>query len=104
VIKRRTARKRLRRAKKSLWRWCRIHRHAPLKYQYQRLCLKLRGHFRYYDIRGNFRLLEDVRRYTEKAWRYWLSRRSSKSPIGWEQFQQLLETYVLPTPTIVHDL
>jgi RNA-directed DNA polymerase len=104
VIKRRTARKRLRRTKKSLWRWCRIHRHAPLKYQYQMLCLKLRGHFRYYGIRGNFRLLEDVRRYAEKAWRYWRSRRSSKSPIRWEQFQQLLETYVLPTPQIVHDI
>ena len=40
VIKRRTARKRLRRTKKSVWRWCRINRHAPLKYQYQQLCQK----------------------------------------------------------------
>jgi RNA-directed DNA polymerase len=104
VIKRRTASKRLRRTKKALWRWCRTHRHAPLKYQYQMLCLKLWGHFRYYGIRGNLRLLEEVRRYAEKAWRYWLSRRSSKSAIGWEKFQQLLETYVLPTPKIVHSI
>ena len=47
VIKRRTARKRLRRTKKSLWRWCPINRHAPLQDQYQQLCQKLRGHFRY---------------------------------------------------------
>jgi hypothetical protein len=40
----------------------------------------------------------------EQAWRYWLSRRSSKSAIGWEQFQRLLQTYVLPTPTIVHHI
>jgi hypothetical protein len=104
VIKRRTARKRLRRTKKSLGRWCRLHRHAPLTYQYPMLCLKWRGHFRYDGIRGNFRLLEDVRRYAEQAWRYWLSRRSSKSPIGWEPFQQLLATYVLPTPKIVHHI
>jgi RNA-directed DNA polymerase len=104
VIKRRTARKRLRRAKKSLWRWCRVNRHAPLKYQYQMLCLKLRGHFRYYGIRGNLPLLEEVRRDAEKAWRYWRSRRSSKSAIGWEKFQRLLETYVLPTPKIVHNI
>ena len=38
VIKRRTARKRLCRTKKSLWRWCRINRHAPLQDQYQQLC------------------------------------------------------------------
>ena len=68
------------------------------------LCLKLRGHFRYYGIRGNFRLLEDVRRYAEKAWWYWLSRRSSKSAMSWEQFQRLLQTYVLPTPQIVHTI
>jgi hypothetical protein len=104
VIKRRTARKRLRRTKKSLWRWCCTHRHAPVKYQYQMLCLKLRGHFRYYGIRGNFRMLEEVRRYAEKAWRYWLSRRSSKSAIGWEKFQQRLEIYVLPLPKIVHSI
>jgi RNA-directed DNA polymerase len=47
VIKRRTARKRRRRTKQALWRWCRNHRHAPLQYQYQRLCAKRRGHFPY---------------------------------------------------------
>jgi RNA-directed DNA polymerase len=104
VIKRRTARKRLRRTKKSLWRWCRTNRHTPLKYQYHMLCLKLRGHFQYYGIRGNFSLLEEVRRQAEKAWQYWLSRRSSKSAIGWEKFQQLLQIYVLPIPKIVHNI
>ena len=103
-IKRRTAQKRLRRTKKALWRWCRYNRHTPLQYQYQQLGQKLRGHFQYYGIRGNFRLLEEVRSAAEKAWRYWLSRRSSKSAIGWEKFQKLLETYVLPTPKIVHTL
>ena len=102
VIKRRTAGKRLRRTKKSLWRWCRTKRHAPLKYQYQMLCQKLQGPFLYYGIRGNFRLLEEVRRHAEKAWQYWLSRRGSKKAIGWEKFEKLLQTYVLPTPRIVH--
>jgi len=104
VIKRRTARKRLRRTQKALWQWCRHNRHAPLQYQYRMLCVKLRGHFRYYGIRGNFPLLENVRRYAEKAWRYWLSRRSSKSAIDWEKFQKLLAIYVLPTPKIVHHI
>ena len=104
VIKRRTARKRFRRTKKSLGRWCRANRPAPLKAQYHMLGLKLRGHLRYYGLQGNFRLLEEVLRSAEKAWRYWLSRRSSKSAIGWEKFQQLLETSVLPTPRIVHNI
>ena len=101
VIKRRTAKKRLRRTKKSLGQWCRHNRHTPLQYQYQQLCQKFRGHFQYDGIRGNFRLREEVRSAADKAWRYWLSRRSSTSAIGWEQFHKLLETYVLPTPKII---
>ena len=48
--------------------------------------------------------MEEVRRSAEKAWRYWLSRRSSKSPTRWEKFQKLLETEVLPLPKIVHNI
>ena len=104
VIKRRTARKRRRRTKQALWRWCRTNRPAPLKAQYQMLSLKLRGHFQYDGLRGNFRLLEVIPHYTEKAWRYGLRRRSSKSAICGETFQQLLETSILPTPRIVHNI
>jgi RNA-directed DNA polymerase len=104
VLKRRTASTRRRRTKKALWRWCRTNRHAPLTYQDQRLCLKWRGHFRYDGIRGHVRLLEEVRRFAEQAGRYWLSRRSSTSAIGWEKFQPRRKTYVLPTPNIVHHI
>ena len=104
VLKRRTARKRLCRTKQSLGRWCRTNRHAPLQDQYQRLCQKLRGHCQDFGLRGNRRMREEVRRYAEKAWQYWLSRRSSKSPICWEKFQKLLQTYALPTPRIVHNI
>jgi RNA-directed DNA polymerase len=75
-----------------------------IKYQYQMLSLKLRGHFRYYGIRGNFRLLEEVHRYAEWTWKYWLSRRSSMRAMSWDKFQRLLPTYVLPTPKIVHNI
>jgi hypothetical protein len=67
-------------------------------------CVQRRGHFWYDGIRGNFPLLENVRRYAEKAWRYWLSRRRSKSAIDWETFQKLLAIYVLPPPNIVHHI
>ena len=49
-------------------------------------------------------MLEGIAHYAEKAWRYWLSRRSSKSGIGWEQFQKLLRIYPLPIPRIVHNI
>jgi hypothetical protein len=40
VSKRQTARKRLRRTTKALWRWCRINRHLPLQDQDAMLCQK----------------------------------------------------------------
>jgi len=104
VIKRRTARQRLCRTKQSLWRWCRINRHAPLQDQSQQLCQKFRGPLQSCGIRGHVRLREEVRRYAEKAWRYGLRRRRSKSPIDWAKFQKRLATYVLPTPEIVHTI
>jgi hypothetical protein len=78
--------------------------HLPLKDQYRRLCQKLRGHFQYYGIRGNYGLLVEVRQHAEEAWRYWLSRRSHKSAISWEKFQKLKQVFVLPTPKIVHNI
>jgi group II intron reverse transcriptase/maturase len=104
VIKRRTASKRLRRAKKSLWRWCRNNRHRPLAEQYRTLCQKLRGHFQYYAIRGNFCRLAAIFLHAKQAWRYWLSRRSHKSYISWEKFARLLQAYPLPRPRILHGI
>ena len=104
VIQRRTARQRLRRTKKALWRWCQANRHLPLKDQYRRLCQKLRGHFQYYGIRGNYRLLDEIHQHAEEAWRYWLSRRSHKGAISWEKFQKLKAVFGLPRPKIVHQI
>jgi RNA-directed DNA polymerase len=62
VIKRRTAKKRLWRAMRAVWHWCRAHRHDSIRAQYRALCQKLRGHYQYYGIRGNYRKLEALYR------------------------------------------
>jgi hypothetical protein len=38
----------------------------------------------------------------EKAWRYWLSRRSHESFIPWDVFERLRRTFPLPKPRIYH--
>ena len=102
VIKRKTAKKRLRRAMKSIWEWCRKHRHDRLSEQHRMLCLKLRGHYQYYGVRANYENLVAVMRYAVKAWKYWLSRRSSKSHITWDAFTRLNRVFPLPVPRIYH--
>lgn len=105
VIKRKTVGKRLRRFMKGIWVWCREYRHDPLTEQHRTLCSKLRGYYQYYGIRGNFKGLEAVFKHTERAWRYWLSRRSHKGQMNWQKFVQSVgKKLPLPKPRIIHNI
>jgi RNA-directed DNA polymerase len=104
VIKRKTSNKRLRRAMKTLWRWCRYNRHIKLREQHQILCSKLRGHFQYYGIRCNYRMLEVIYEHVRRAWRRWLGRRTRGGYISWEKFDRMLLSYPLPKPRIIHNI
>jgi RNA-directed DNA polymerase len=105
VIKRKTGGKRLRRCMKGIWTWCRENRHAPLNEQYRALCSKLRGSYQYYGIRGNFKMFEVVCEFTERAWQYWLSRRSHTGHLNWQKFEGFLRQKLpLPKPRIMHNI
>jgi len=104
VIKRKTAKKRLRRAMKSLWQWCRLNRHEQLKAQYSLLCSKLRGHYQYYGIRFNYRMLEIMLYHAKRSWQFWLRRRCHKDNTTWDRFKRMLDLFPLPRPRIVHDI
>jgi hypothetical protein len=101
VIKKKTASKRLRRFLKTTWNWCRENRHDPIQEQHQTLSAKLRGYYQYYGVRSNYKAIEAAYEYTERAWRYWLSRRSHK---GKMLFEPLQACFPLPKPRIVHGI
>ena len=82
--------------------WCRWNRHRPLKEQYEVVCQKLRDHYHYYGLRGNYRPMELLYEHTLRVWHKWLSRRSRESYIPWEKFAKLLKGLPLPTPKIIH--
>lgn len=103
TIKRKTRRKRLGRAMKAIWIWCRDSRHWKLPEQHQCLCAKLRGHYAYYGIIGNYKMLEVVFEHAEKAWKHWLGRRSRNGHIMWADFDtKIRKHFPLPKPRIVH--
>jgi group II intron reverse transcriptase/maturase len=105
VIKRKTVGKRLRRFMRAIWTWWRENRQAPRQAQYQTLGLKLRGYYQYYGIRGHFKMLEGVYEHTERAWRSWLSSRSHKGHIRWQQFVESVHRQLpLPKPRIMHNI
>jgi group II intron reverse transcriptase/maturase len=104
VIKKQTAKKRLKRFLCSLWEWLKSERHEPVRDQYEKLCEKLKGWYGYYGVRGNYRILEAVFRFAERSWRYWLKRRSDKDKTVWDKFREMLETLPLPKPRIIHNI
>ncbi len=72
--------------------------------QYRKLCQKLRGHYQYYGVRGNYRKLWTLYWFVIKAWKYRLNRRGGKRTIEWEKFAELCAVLMLPQPKIVHNI
>jgi len=104
VVKRRTAKDRFRRAIRRVALWCRKHRHDDVRAQQKALGQKLRGHFGYYGIIGNYEALVRFLHEVKATWRKWLDRRSQRAAMSWERMYGLLERYPLPTPHIARPL
>jgi group II intron reverse transcriptase/maturase len=68
------------------------------------LAAKLRGHFHYYGVSGNYRGISRFHRLTVRLVFKWLNRRSQKKSFNWEHFSEYLIRHPLPTPKIHHNL
>jgi RNA-directed DNA polymerase len=101
LVRRKTSRKRLNRSLKAISEWCNKNRHASLRWQWEELSLKLRGHYNYYGVRGNF---ESLKRFWYGTWKHWrraLLHRSEK--VNKYRLHRLVtEVFVLPKPKIMH--
>ncbi len=104
VIKKKTAKKRLKRFMKVLWDFCMKNRHKSLKEQYKELCAKLLGYYQYFGVRSNYRALETVLNHAVRAWRFWLSRRSHKGGQSWAKYEKVKSDFPLPLPRIIHNI
>jgi group II intron reverse transcriptase/maturase len=102
AVMRQTASKRLSRAVRSIAQWCRDNRHRPVCEQRTILSQKVRGHYAYYGITGNMRMLQRFLNAVQRAWRKWLDRRNRQRDMTWDRFKRLLERHRLPLPRIVH--
>ena len=102
VVKRKTAKKKLKAAIRRVYEWCREHRHDPVKEQWRALGVKLTGHYQFYGITCNSRSLSSFHEAVKRSWRKWLNRRSREKDMPWERFERLLQRYPLPRPRITH--
>ena len=102
VVQRKTAQKKLKTAVRKVYKWCKVHRHDPVKEQWQALCRKVHGHYGFYGITFNMRSLKLFYEQVKRAWRKSLDRRSRNRDMPWDRFNRLLKRYPLPGPRIVH--
>ena len=102
VLKRKTAKDRLRRSLTAVNRWCCTHRHESIAKQHRMLVWKRRGHCAYFGIRGNASSLTTFGFHVVHIWQKWLNRRSQQRTMPWTRFLRLLARYPLPRMTAAH--
>jgi RNA-directed DNA polymerase len=94
----RTAKDRFQRTLTKIAEWCKVHRHAKLDEQQRGLNAKLRGHYGYFDRRGNRASLWGLLHCVTHIWREWLGRRSQRACTSWAKMNRILQRYPLLTP------
>jgi len=91
---------RLRRSIQAVADWCRRYRHLPVKVQHAALVRRVRGHFNYFGVSGNFRSLKLFAYEVQQYWLKWLRRRSNRTRLYGERVDAFFERFPLPRPRI----
>ena len=104
VLRSITAKDRLRRAVSAVNEWCKRNRHLRIDAQAAHLGRVIRGHCNYYGVTGNGKRLAQFRNQVERKWRKWLSRRSRKGRVNWEQMAEILKRNPLPHARVARSI
>ena len=101
---RRTSRKKFNRKCKEFTIWLKkIRNKKKPKYWWNTVRAKLRGHYQYYGISGNYKCMNAYYKHVIKALHKWLNRRSQKKSMSWDNFNNYLKCYSIPSPKIKHN-
>jgi RNA-directed DNA polymerase len=105
IVGHQTSRKKFRKKCGELNDWLKaVRNRCQVKEWWSVLKAKLTGHYQYYGVSGNMRLLSRFYALAVRLAMKWLNRRSQKHSFSWESFGVYLKHYPLPKPRIVHDL
>ena len=101
-VKRITSQKKLKIKRQVAKEWLRKNMHKPIKELIHKLNAKLRGHYNYYGIIGNFEAMRKFREYVLDRLKAVLNRRGANKDITEEVFRRLLRAHPVIQPRIVH--
>lgn len=96
-----TSKKSLKKSLKSMNEWLRKVRNLDKQKEiWDKAKSKLRGHYQYYGISGNFESIKQFHCHARKMLFKWLNRRSQKKSYNWKSFNQYIAKYPLPKPEL----
>lgn len=105
MMKQKTSKISLARKIKEIKEWLKAVRNLiRLKDWWQILKAKLRGHYNYFGISGNYRWLNKFNWAVKKLTFKWINRRSQKKSMNWEQFMHYTQVNPPPKPKICFSL
>ena len=84
--------------------WIKDNRNMPIWELVEKLRIKLRGHYRYYGVTDNFKMIESFYRQSIRLLFKWMNRRSQRKSFRWDSFNMFLEICRLPKPRIYVDI
>jgi len=99
-IWKRTSRKKYRASLKNFSDWCRKNRHCKMTEFFKKLNAKLRGHYNYYGVRGNYKSLSSFFFHAMRILFKWLNKGSHRKSYNWEGFRELLKYFNIERPRI----
>lgn len=102
AVKVKTSRKRAKRSQQTMHAFLKKSRSVPLKQLWEMVAMKLRGHYQYYGVSGNFEAIEIFHHKTRQMVFKWLNKRSQKRSFNWEQFESFSMRYPLPQPKLYY--
>lgn len=88
---------------KEMKNWLRtVRNQQKAKEWWETLKSKLRGHYQYYGVNGNFHSIERFYYLTLKLVFKWINRRSDRKSMEWDAFNEYIKRVPLPKPKLCH--
>ena len=102
ILKRRTSRDKLRASLVKFKAWFQKHSGLPKKILFAKLNRKLLGYYNYYGVTGNFQSLNSFVYQVKGLFFRWLNMRSQRKSYNWKGFKELIKSFELAKPRILH--
>ena len=103
-VKRRISRKKFQKKVRDMDQWLKENQGMKVSLLVKKVNQKLRGHYQYYGITDNSRMVVQYSYETRKALFKWLNRRSQRRSYIWEEFNELLKYCLLGQLKIYHSI